>query len=223
MIDFLNLSLRGGAMARLCILKNRAAYTNAHDVNLPPSRRFADWRVFRAQAMDVERHDDLSPGQQSDGARIWYTHGDGPFRHERYADEVNGAHIDHTGWFISDEQDEKTRGIVGGLTHGRYIAGYEDAGGARVYFDRVYDDEREAARGADREAEIVAESEREYNARWKKAQSLRDDAEEAEKRLRAYLAARNDKRTAARELAEMEIENLRSIRAELADYSDIER
>jgi hypothetical protein len=112
---------------------------------------------------------------------------------------------------------------VAGLTHGRYLAGYEDAGGARVYFGHAYDDEREAARAADRHAEIVAETEREYSARWRRAQMLRDECKQAEDRLRAYLAARNDKRTAARELAEMEIESLRSMRAELAnDYSDIE-
>jgi len=215
MANFLDITNRNNTPRRLDELRKRATATGA-----------PDWRHFRASCMDIERHEELCAGQQSNGARIWYTHGDEPFRNERYADDVDGAHIDHTGWFVNDEQDEKTRGIVGRLTHGRFIAGYEDAGGARVYFDRVHDDEREEARAADREAEIVADNEREYNARWMAANALDDKIAEVSRNVaRMFKLRHTDGFDSAADYRELEdgIAELRRLKDELANYSDIER
>lgn len=220
-----NLNLRGGSRARLAVLREVAANTNAPDVNLPPSRRFGDWRAVRESFVSVESYEGLNHGRQSDGTEIWYTHGPAQFRNERYADEVEGVRIDHTGWFVDDDQHEKTRGIVAGLTHGRYLAGYEDTGGARVYFGRAYDDEREAARAADQIAERTADDEREHNRRWRAAQNLENDMAECKVEIARLFAVRNHRTLGAdaREALAFAVDSLRGMRARRADeFSDIE-
>jgi hypothetical protein len=146
------------------------------------------------------------------------------FRNEEWADECDAARIDHRGWFSDEDCTKTLRAFVYDLPHGRFGCGYADSdSGERVYYLRVFDNVRDAAGFADSEAQHYAEEEQAYNVRWNKVQSLRADEREAVQRLRAYLSARNDDRTAARELAEMEIANVRSIRDELTnDYADIE-
>ena len=82
-----------------------------------------------------------------------------------WADEVDGARINHTGWFCDAYQDEKIRGIVIRLTHGRFLTGWSMGEGMASSIDYgIYTDEIEAARAADSEAETAAEREREYQA-----------------------------------------------------------
>ena len=214
---YLTISRTVNAPRRMEALRARAA-----NKSLPDWRAARDWTLRNGSGA----YGDLSQGFNTENAgspfekkrAIWYTHTGPKFRGERFADEVDGG-PDHTGWFT-----DKVRGIVGRLSHGRFIAGYHNSDNdERVYFGDVYTDESEAASAADSEAESLAEVEREYSERWRAAQRLNDKAEECVERLRAYLSARNDKRTAARELAECEIASIRSIREELAnDYADIE-
>ena len=219
---YLAISRTVNAPRRMEALRARAA-----NKSLPDWRAARDWTLRNGSGA----YGDLSQGFNTENAGtqwekkvpVWYTHTGPKFRGERFADEVEGG-PDHKGWYTDDDCSGKARGIVGRLPHGRFIAGYHNSDNdERVYFGDVYTDESEAARAADNEAESLAEVEREYSERWRAAQRLNDKAEECVERLRAYLSARNDKRTAARELAECEIASIRSIRAELAnDYADIE-
>lgn len=93
-------------------------------------------------------------------ARSFYL-GDGsqPFTRWAWCDDVDDR-ILHTGWFISNygDDDDKVRGIVVRLPHGRgFLAGWAmgDGMAATVYRD-VYADDVAAARAADRFAEAVA-------------------------------------------------------------------
>jgi hypothetical protein len=86
-----------------------------------------------------------------------------------HADEL--ARLDHTGWFVDDFQGETVRGVVYRLPSRkgvlRLVAGYADPfndGPACLDFSETFDDEREAAWRADRIAERMAETEREYQA-----------------------------------------------------------
>ncbi|TKW76783.1 MAG: hypothetical protein DI543_19140 [Bradyrhizobium icense] len=181
------------APRRLAALRASAATKNK-----PDWRAARDWTLRNG----ADAFGDLSQGVNTENVgspfekkrAIWYTHTGPKFRGERFADEVEGG-PDHKGWYADDDCSDKVRGIVGRLPHGRFIAGYHNSGN----------------------------DEREYSERWRKARDLHDECEEAIERLRAYLVARNDQRTAARELAECEIASIRSIREELAnDYADIE-
>lgn len=220
-----NLNMRGGSMARLTVLRNLVAHSNAADVKNPPSLRFADWRAARESFVSVESHDGLNAGRNADGSPIWYTHGNPQFRNERYADEVENARIDHMGWFVDDEQCDKVRGIVAGLSHGRYIAGYEDSSGCRVYVDGVYDDDRKAAYAADSIAERVADKEREYSQRWHAAEELDNSISEVGRDVARMFKLRHtsgfDSAADYRELEES-IAELRRLKTRRAEYSDIQ-
>lgn len=161
--QYLNYSLNGGSYARLCIMRGIAANLNAPDSLVPPSKQLADWRAVRANT--PESYDGLHAGQQSDGSRIWYSHGETGLREQRYCDEVNGARIRHTGWFADVGFMEKVRGVVACLPHGRFVAGYEGSAGDTVIFDKVHHDEVEAAHMADEHARVQAEREKEDSER----------------------------------------------------------
>lgn len=119
---------------------------------------------------------------------IWYAHTGEQFRDERFCDDV--ARIGRTGWFTDTDGDEKARGIVARLPHGRFIAGYHwSSNDERVYFPEVYDDETEAARAADSHAESFAESAREDSERFNAMQDAENETEEKEREFKlAYMA-----------------------------------
>lgn len=96
--------------------------------------------------------------------------GDSGWPHMRTAwcDEVDGVRIDHTGWFTDDQQDQSMRGIVLRLPHGRgFLAGASMGEGMSTWIEpTVYGQECDAARAADRIAELAAEKKREYQDAW---------------------------------------------------------
>lgn len=118
-----------------------------------------------------------------------------------WADLVDGAGIDHSGWYTDECGDlDKIRGLVIRLPHGRYLAGWSMGEGmASTYDGEIYTDLVEAARAADGMAETAAEKEREYQERWRRLQDMRDERDDLEKTARAardafkeYRGARND-------------------------------
>ena len=153
---------------------------------------------------------------------IWYSHTGEQFRNERFCDDA--AWIGHTGWFTGNFQDEKARGIVGNLTHNRYIAGYHwSSNDERVYFPEVYDDETEAARAADSHAKAFAESAREDSERFNAMQDAELETEEKERAFKRAFMARHVSAT-HKELAREALEELRSARDALASATaDYER
>lgn len=154
---------------------------------------------------------------------IWYSHTGEQFRNERFADDIL-SHLRHSGWFTDTDGSEKARGIVGNLTHNRYIAGYHwSSNGERVYFPEVYDDETEAARAADSHAESFAESAREDSERFDAMQDAESEAEEKEREFKLAFMARHVSADHA-ELAREALEELRSAREVLASATaDYER
>ena len=153
---------------------------------------------------------------------IWYSHTGEQFRDERFCDDV--VRTGHTGWFTDTDGDEKARGIVGRLPHGRYIAGYHwSSHDERVYFPEVYDDETEAARAADAHAESFAESAREDSERFIAMQDAENETEEKARKLKLAFMARHVSADHA-ELAREAVDELRSAREVLASATaDYER
>ena len=177
------LSIGAGAPARLDALRKENP---------------ADWRAARACGFDTWHAycGGLSQGCNGD-VPVWYAHTGAEFRKEQFADECEDAPRavrDCKGWYTGCEDARATyRGIVARLPHGRFIVGYYSSdNGERVYLPEIYTEEREAATAADDHARIYAERESDYQARWSAAERLRDQREEAERRLRELLALRHD-------------------------------
>ena len=108
-----------------------------------------------------------APKPNANNGRGFYLDDAGqPFTRWQWADDVEGAHISHSGWFTDDYGDsEKIRGIVILLPHGRYMAGWSmGTGMASTIEPGVFDDIVDAARVADSIAENAADREREYRA-----------------------------------------------------------
>lgn len=144
-------------------------------------------------------------------------------RRVEYADDISGAGIRHRGWFCDEDQDQTIRGIVVRLTHGRMLVGWSMGEGmyASIECDEIFTDEIEAAQRADELAESAAESEREYQTRWRAAQELSDAAQEAQEQIRRLWSARHNE--AVRELICACIVTARDSREQLInEYSDIE-
>lgn len=227
--QYLDLTKKGGAPARLCILRNKAAHSNAPDSTLPPSRRFADWRAARTSTLLTDC-DSFGAGYNTENAGtkyekrtpVWYTHDKAAhFRNERNVEDVEGACVRHSGWYSDADCEETIFGIVAYLNHGRFIAGYKmTCNDERVYFAKVFDCEIEAARYADNAARQLAEQEKEYSERWRAACDLNDDCETLESDIKELIPMRHHAR-ARRELKEA-IGDLRDKRETLAeDYADI--
>lgn len=163
----------------------------------------------------------LSPGFNND-TPVWYCHTGAQFRDEKFADECTNGPV-HKGWFTDMHGDEKARGIVGRLPHGRFIAGYcWSANGERVYFSKIFDEETEAAQMADEHARVFAESAYEDSARFDAMQYAEFDCEEKLLEVQKAFALRHDWRFGGFERVAHAIEELREAREELrlatADY-----
>ena len=107
-----------------------------------------------------------APTPNANNGRGFYLSDAGqPFTRWQWADDVEGAHISHRGWWIDDYRDGKIRGIVVLLPHGRYMAGWSmGTGMASTIEPGVFDDIDDAARMADEHARVAADNEREYQA-----------------------------------------------------------
>lgn len=105
-----------------------------------------------------------APTPNSNNGRGFYLGNAGqPFRWQ-WADDVEGAHISHSGWFCDEYGDgDKIRGIVILLPHGRFMAGWSMGKGmASTIEPGVFDDINEAAQMADEHARVAADAEYEY-------------------------------------------------------------
>lgn len=224
---YLNLNLRGGARARLTILRGAAAYLNTEK---PGACR--TWFDVRERGL----RSDLSPLSQGfnvkheyrNGASreirvpVWSTFSGPHFRAESKIHEVPELNIRHSGWFADADCSATICGIVARLPHDRWMAGYYSSeNGETVYLARVFDTLEEAANEADDEARRHAEEEKEYSERWQAAHDLDDEIEQKETDVRELFPMRHHAR-ARRELAAA-VDALRTMRARRADeYSDID-
>lgn len=133
-----------------------------------------------------------------------------------FADDV--IKLRHTGWFLDSHQGEKARGIVCALTHGRFLAGFEDGRGNREVTGQVFSSAEDAARDADEQARIYAEKEYEYNAAWQEGDSLRGIIEEKTRDVLELFDARHHPRV--RRDIKGHIADIRAFRAEFKALCD---
>ena len=213
MYEYLNLKI--GAPRRLACLRTSA---QRHSEKFP-SGSAATWRTVRYATL--KRLGDLAQGMNGD-TPIWYADTGPAFRRETYAD-LCAEGPNHRGWFTDAECDEKARGIVVRLPHGKFLAGYEwSDNGERVYFPEIFTDEEDAARAADGHAESFADACREDDAKCREAQKLQDEAENMAHLLAEKIALRNNPRfPGAREKARGLLTELRELRQRLReDFAD---
>lgn len=184
--DYLNLTRQGGARGRLILLRERCARSLKN--SLPSGMQYATyatWREARLYRLD-NWEAAYGVGLSHGGDDTYYTFDKDAFRDVRWADEIEHSAVDNIGWFNDDSQDSGnvTRGMVGRLTHGRYIAGHCDTmGGCCTWSARVFDRERWAAQSADDQARQTAEDQRDAIFREEVEQAEREAAFEAEESL----------------------------------------
>lgn len=206
----------GGVHARMAILRMIAA-DSANNANPHTRLQAGDWRGARDYTLKGYEH---AYGMLSQGFNdkdpVWYSQHGECFRDERYCDKM--ININHRGWYGDTENGEKVhRGIVGRLTHGRFIAGYEVADNEeRVYFPEVFTDRDDAARMADEHARVSAEREDEYSQRWNEAQRLDELIEDKLSEVEKSFALRNHPKLGAKERywTRKVISDIRAFRAE---------
>jgi hypothetical protein len=167
--------------------------------------------LFALKLSKQLRQQDASVG--TDGAMHFFADRNAPVRYMKYADEL--VRLNHTGWFCDPHQNEKCRGIVGAISHGRFIAGYELVdSGAKCFFPKSYDCEYEAAHAANEEARAYAEKEYEHNEAWQEGSWLNDLIEAKKADICDYWPARATRRVRA-DIAEI-IGDIRAFEKELA-------
>ncbi len=144
----------------------------------------------------------------------------------------NGAlrAIDHTGWYVDEYQDNLVCGVVYQLSgrggQPRYLAGHADPwndGAACLSFDEIFGDEMEAARRADRIAELMAEGERKHACRCSNEARAEEIPDEIHSELMTARALLQDYRRipvhliAARAVISQRIASLRRVVADLRE------
>ena len=183
----------GGTPARLSILKRMADHS-VNNRNPVTRLQPGDWKKARHYTMGSYESSfgGLSAGMNN-GENVWYCHTGATFRHEKYAHDFGLRSIDHKGWYCNSFYSAKTIGIVAMLTHGRFIAGYEnDDSGERVYFPQIFTDEFDAARMADEHARVQAEIEFDCSEKYSEASLIESDISDALERVRECFVLRNN-------------------------------
>ncbi len=187
--DYFNLSIpapRRLAMMRGDFAAHAATYPRCPDILKP-----TDWRKQRAYTHNswAAAFCTLDQGKQ-DGRPIWYCHTGPQFRNERDAHEIVARLL--RGWYTNTDCNDTAIGIVGSLTHGRYIAGYRwTSNNERIYWPEVFTDENDAARMADEHARVFSENARDDSERFDAMQKAELDADDAEKTFRKEYALRH--------------------------------
>jgi len=223
----------GGVRARMSILGNAAALSNAPDRHNPPSLRHANWREARQKTFRTVEQP-LSQGfdTKNYGTKyekrtpIWSTFSGPQFRNETDAHEHLYVCMAHQGWYCDVDCSERCIAIVACLPHGRYMAGYRlTDSGERVYFAQVFGTPDEAANFADGIAKEYAETEYDYNRRWNEAQELNDEINSAIEEVSEKFALRNHPRfkLTMREKVRALVAAVRKMQTRMeSEYSDVE-
>lgn len=148
------------------------------------------------------------------GGFCWFAPRNAPGRIQ-FADKVS-AWIRHTGWFCDRYQDEKARGIVCALSHGRFLAGvYWSGRGCYEVSTKMYGNAEDAAYAANEQARIEAGEEYEHNEAWQEGERLRGLIEEKRKDVFELFEARHHPRV-RRDIVET-IAHIRGLERELSD------
>lgn len=108
-----------------------------------------------------------------------------------FADTI--VRLNHTGWYTDSDYSTLMRGVVYQLPSRKgctqYLAGYADPWNDDAAFlcMDIEHDKEDAARFADRIAEIYAEKERDYQDAWRAALDAKEKAQEARDHVRAEI------------------------------------
>lgn len=193
--------LNGGSRWRLKLMRQYADRWNAE----LHSQTKIDWRAARSHGTGKINGDAHGPTFQTidgiDCANVPTCVLEG-FVHVGYADKI--LDLRHTGWLTDPDgyamkSGEGTyRGQVWKLpTRKRtkvYLAGFVDVGTGYAMLCangnalELFDDEDEAARAADRLAERLADTEREYQRGWREASDLQGEVYELESAVKTERA-----------------------------------
>lgn len=156
------LRARGAVTAQYGIVKNTATAC---------WERAADFATVEAWWGD--RGGVRSGQAYEDGGTMltWVEHPLDCFRSVRKCHDIN--RMDHTGWWTHPDGSDSQHGVVCRLP-GRggkplFVVGHSDPhndGPVTLDLEETYTDESEAARRADRIADLAAETEREYQTAW---------------------------------------------------------
>ncbi len=168
---------------RLAMMRQDFAAHSTKYPNCPEIFKPTDWRKVRGYTHGSWQAAfcTLDQGSQ-DGTPIWYCHTGPQFRNERDAHEINSRGIEHEGWYTDTDCSDTAIGIVGMLTHGRYIAGYRwTSNDERVYWPEVFTDENDAARMADEHARVFAENASDYSERFDAMQDAENASDYSER------------------------------------------
>ena len=186
-------NLNTPAPKRLAMLRADFASFSVRYPHCPEYAKPKTWRDLRGtthKGLRAYGIHGLHAGKQ-DGTPIWYSHGGPNFRDEKAVQEWEDVRINHTGWYTDELCDEKAVGIVGLLSHGRFIAGYYwSSDDERVYFPEVHDSIRDAAYAADEHARVFAEEQREFDIGNNEYARVETDIEDKLQRLRECMALR---------------------------------
>lgn len=218
---YLNLNIP--ATARLAILKNAAdKLNNGHNFRKAQNDSTPySWRDVRYSGFHNARASQcqLSPGMNGE-TRIWYCHTGQYFDREKWADEVLNS--GHTGWYENDHGDT-IRGLVVALPGGRFLAGYHGNGnGERVFFSKLFDDERDAAYFACEQARRIAAECYERYEHYQQALKLETDIETYRHRLKELAILSRAGLDYARQQMRDVARQIRQARRELAtDYAGL--
>lgn len=223
-LRFFNLSIP--APRRLAMM--RAAFAR-HPVDYPHCPEYAkptDWRAVRHWGMHSYAAAFGLASIGANGRNPVLTSFDAdslPVRNVRFADEVC-SRIRHKGWFADEHQCSGViRGVIASLPHGRFLSGYHwsDDGEYVLFIGSgcIFDDENEAARDADREAEKYADICREDNARFDAMQDAEQHAESVAADVEHAYMARNVSDW-HREYCRDRIEELKLARNDLAEKTE---
>lgn len=155
---------------------------------------YGNWSAAFCAGLNQGFH---SNKHSSEKEPVWYCHAGACFRGEKFADDCEDAPRsvrNNQGWYSDEGGRETVRGIVSRLSHGRFIAGYKwSINGERVYFQDIYECEREACMAADSAAEYFAQVCRDDDEQFQAARKLETDIEDNLQRLRECLALRHRK------------------------------
>ena len=203
----------GGTRARLAVLRSIAA-ASVNNRNESTRLTPGDWK--RARKYTMGGYAGAYMVGIWPGVNQWYSHGGANFRNERDAHDILPRL--HRGWFTDTDARETAIGIVAGLSHGRFIAGYRwTSNDERVYFPGVFDSEDDAARMADEHARVFADDAREDSERFDAMQMCEFNVEEKTTGLQKAIALRHRAKFGGKPRVIDAIAELREAREELAD------
>lgn len=167
-LRFFNLSIP--APQRLAMMRAAFAAHPTKYPNCPEHVKPRSWREIRGWTLRnyAAAFATASAGFNNSRPVVYWHAGKPPVRSIKDASDV--IDLRHTGWYADNEGDQGlVIGIVGQLSHGRYLSGYRwtDNDEQLLFTDEVFDSPEDAARSADHEAERYAETLREYNERFR--------------------------------------------------------